>query len=111
MRILVIGGAGYIGSMLVSALLEKGHHVHVLDILRYKQKALLHLCHNKNFDITVGDFRDTELVKRLAPNYDMLIILAALVGAEMCDLCPHEAQATNADAVRDLIDSPSRTVI
>ena len=75
MNILVIGGAGYIGSMLVPNLLDEGHSVHVLDILRYKQKALLQLCHNKRFDITIGDFRDTELVKSMVPKYDVVIIL------------------------------------
>ena len=105
MNILVVGGAGYIGSMLTPRLLENGHKVHVVDILRYKQKPLLDLCHRPDFDFTMGDFRDTKLIESLLPKYDFVIMLAALVGMDMCDKYPHEAQSTNADAVRHLIAS------
>ncbi|MCF7838894.1 MAG: NAD(P)-dependent oxidoreductase [Candidatus Marinimicrobia bacterium] len=102
-RILVTGGAGYIGSVLVPALLAQGHAVTVLDNFRYGQASLLDCCQAENLAIVRGDVRDESLVRRLAAAADVILPLACLVGAPLCAQAPQEAQAVNADAIRLLL--------
>ena len=80
-HILVTGGAGYIGSVLSERLLEAGHQVTVIDSLAYGQNSLFHLCANPRFEFIRGDARDEELVRRAMKTADVLIPLAAVVGA------------------------------
>ncbi|MGD9536750.1 MAG: NAD-dependent epimerase/dehydratase family protein [Alphaproteobacteria bacterium] len=98
-RILVTGGAGYLGSIMVPALLEAGHHVVVLDNFMYRQTSLNHLCANPNFDVVRGDARDEMLVSSLSKRVDMVVPLAALVGAPLCDADKTGAVSVNRDAV------------
>ncbi|HEV8541258.1 MAG TPA: NAD(P)-dependent oxidoreductase [Verrucomicrobiae bacterium] len=102
MRILITGGAGYIGSVLTPALLAEGHEVTVLDNFMLKQATLLDCCHYPNFQVVRGDCRDETLVKKLVAKADLIIPLAALVGAPMCNLDRMAAQTTNYDAVKML---------
>lgn len=101
-RVLVTGGAGYIGSVLVPMLLEKNHEVIVIDDFIYGQMPLLECCHNKKFTLVRGDVRNEELIddifERWMPDY--VIPLAAIVGAKACDNNPDAAQTTNVDAIK-----------
>ena len=84
MRILVTGGAGYIGSMLVPALLGRGWQVTVLDTFAAGEPFLAQSCVDPNFDAVRGDCRDMRVVEPLAKQADVIIPLAALVGAPLC---------------------------
>jgi nucleoside-diphosphate-sugar epimerase len=113
LRILVTGGAGYIGSVLTPALLAAGHHVTVVDSLLFGQTTLLDCCRYDTFDVVNGDARDERLMRELAPRADVVIPLAALVGAPLCDADPIGATTTNRDAVRTLcrLLSPGQSII
>lgn len=100
---LVTGGAGYIGSVLVPMLLAEGHRVTVLDSFLYGQATLLDCCHDPNLQIVRGEARDEGLLKRLVPEADVLIPLACLVGAPLCDKRPVEAKTVNLDAVEAIV--------
>ena len=99
-RVLITGGAGYLGSILSEHLLSKGYHVTVLDNLIYGEQSLFHLCANPDFDFVFGDGRNESLVASLVSKADILIPLAAIVGAPGCDLDPHMATSVNLDAIR-----------
>lgn len=83
-KILVTGGAGYIGSILVPELLKLGHKVTVLDNFMFGQNALLECCAYEHFDVFRGDARDESILKPLLQKHDYIIPLAALVGAPLC---------------------------
>lgn len=105
MKILIPGGAGYIGSTLTSLLLDKGFEVIVIDNFMYHQSSLNHLCYHSNFTIVKGDLRDRETMSSLVSWADVIILLAALVGAPLCYKDPFTATAVNHDATIDLIRS------
>ena len=98
-NVLVTGGAGYIGSVLVPELLALGHRVTVLDNFMYNQNSLAHICHNPRFEVFNGDASDETIVKSLAKRADVVIPLAALVGAPACDRDPIGARRINYEAV------------
>lgn len=108
MKTLIIGGAGYIGSVLTDRLASAGYEVMVIDNLRYKQKPLLNLCHISVFNFQLVDFRDIQQVNALAQKADCIIVLAAIVGAEQCDASPYDARTTNLDAVVNLCKNLSK---
>lgn len=101
-KILVTGGAGYLGSILCERLLAAGHRVTVVDNFMFGQATLLHLCSNPALDIIRGDARDTSLMRKVVADHDVIIPLAALVGAPLCDRDPHAATAVNFEAIRDI---------
>jgi nucleoside-diphosphate-sugar epimerase len=103
MKVLVTGGAGYIGSVLVPMLLESGHDVTVLDNFMYQQATLLDCCHRTNLSIVRGDVRDNKLVARLAEPADVLIPLACLTGAPLCSQIPDEAKSIIVDALKAML--------
>ncbi|MAV88625.1 MAG: hypothetical protein CMM67_10315 [Rhodospirillaceae bacterium] len=107
-NILVTGGAGYLGSIMVPQLLGMGHSVTVLDNFMFSQNSLAHICSNINFRMTRGDVRDISTLKPLVRMADIIIPLAALVGAPMCDNDSIGAKTTNVDAVNSLIGLMSR---
>jgi nucleoside-diphosphate-sugar epimerase len=107
-RILVTGGAGYIGSILVGRLLASGYSVTVLDNLMFKQRSLLAFCRESNFDFVFGDSRDERLLTHLIPKHDVIIPLAALVGAKLCDRDPASAESVNHQAILSLLKLRSR---
>ena len=98
-NILVTGGAGYLGSIMVPDLLNAGHKVMVLDNFMYRQTSLNHVCHNPNFRVVKGDIRVESTVAPLIQKADIVIPLAALVGAPICSLDPVGATTINHDAI------------
>src|SRR3989344_2252955 len=113
MKVLVTGGAGYIGSTLVPKLLEKGAKVTVIDNFFYKQNSLLDVCYNPKLTIVRGDVRDEKLMASLLKEQDFIIPLACLVGAPLCDKFPQEAKAINLDAIKLILKlrSPRQKII
>lgn len=107
-NILVTGGAGYIGSLLVPALLAQGHKVTVLDNLLYRQFSLGQVCADPNFDVIRGDIRDERLMTELLPRFDVIVPLAALVGAPLCQQDPVAAETVNRDAPLAMLKKLSR---
>ncbi|MDM8554084.1 NAD(P)-dependent oxidoreductase [Desulfococcaceae bacterium HSG7] len=97
-KILITGGAGYIGSILVPALLQDGHKVTVLDNLMYDQVPLLDCCSNSEFNFIKGDICDYSLVNGLLPKFDIIIPLAAIVGAPACKINPTVTKLVNYEA-------------
>jgi nucleoside-diphosphate-sugar epimerase len=112
-HVLVTGAAGYLGSVLCERLLGVGCRVTTVDNLMYRQRSLFHLCGNSNFDFVFGDVRDKNLMGRLVKKADVLIPLAALVGAPACDRDPWLAKSVNLEAVRLLngLRSPGQLVV
>jgi nucleoside-diphosphate-sugar epimerase len=107
-RILVTGGAGYLGSVLVPALLDRGFAVTVVDNFMWGQDSLAAVCHHPQFSIVRGDVRSQETMKPLLREADIIIPLAARVGAPLCDQDPAAATATNLTAIADMLDAVSR---
>lgn len=108
MRIVVTGGGGYIGSVLVPGLLARGHEVVVLDTFAAGDTFLAMCCANPKFDAVRGDARDMSVVKPLIAKADVVIPLAALVGAPLCARDQIGAVSLNRDAIVDLTQCLSR---
>ncbi len=104
MRILVTGGAGYVGSTLVPALLDLGHRVRVLDSLKFGGSGLLPCCQNRFFELQQGDVCNPGDVERALDGVDAIIHLAAIVGYPACKKEPHVAQATNVEGTKLLLE-------
>ena len=102
MNVLITGGAGYIGSVLTPTLLQAGHRVTVLDNFMFQQQSLADCCQYDTFEVVRGDCRDESLIKGLLREADLVIPLAALVGAPLCAKDPIAAETTNRDAVRTI---------
>lgn len=98
-NILVTGGAGYLGSIMVPDLLAAGHKVTVLDNFMFKQTSLNHCAYHPNFSVVKGDIRTEATMAPLMKSADVIIPLAALVGAPLCSLDPVGATTTNHDAI------------
>jgi nucleoside-diphosphate-sugar epimerase len=113
MRILITGGAGYLGSIMVGHLLEAGHSITVVDSLQHNTPSLQHYCADKRFDFIRGDSRDEALIKRCVKDADVIIPLAADVGVQACDRDPQHAKSTNFDAIVMLLKlrSPKQLVV
>jgi len=109
MKILVTGGAGYVGSVLVSALLKEGHVVTVIDNFMYAQNSLLECCGDDNFTVVRGDARDRRLLKDALKKADAIFPLACLTGAPACSKNPEGAKTTNLDAVNMILELRSRS--
>ena len=113
MKILITGGAGYVGSVLVPHLLAAGHEVTVLDNFLFGQATLLDYCHNEKFHVVRGDCRDESIVRPLMAKTDAVIPLAALVGAPMCKADQVAALTTNQHAIEMLcrLASPAQWIL
>lgn len=110
-NILVTGGAGYLGSTMVPDLLAAGHKVTVLDSFMFKQASLNHVCHHPNFTVVKGDIRVEKTVAPLLKKADIVIPLAALVGAPLCNLDPVGATTINHDAIALMLKRLSKEQI
>ncbi|MBI5448480.1 MAG: NAD(P)-dependent oxidoreductase [Gammaproteobacteria bacterium] len=112
-NILVTGGAGYIGSTLVPELLMQGHRVTVLDNFMYKQNSLSHVCYHPQFSVMRGDIRIKSTMAAVLKEADIVIPLAALVGAPLCKQDPVTATSVNRDAILMMLDllQPSQKIL
>jgi nucleoside-diphosphate-sugar epimerase len=113
MKILLTGGAGYIGSTLTQDLLDRGYEVKVLDNFMFGQASLNHLCRYSRLRVVNGDVRDRKLMAGLMSDADVIIPLAALVGAPLCARDPFGATSINRDSVLTMLElkSPSQRVL
>ena len=100
MDVLITGGSGYLGSIMAERMLAEGYNVTVVDSLRFQQNSLFHLCANSNFEFVHGDVRDEGLMTRLVGKADVIVPLAAVVGAPACAQDPWLTREVNVDAVR-----------
>jgi len=98
-KILVTGGAGYVGSILVPELLNKGHQVTVIDNFMYNQPSLAAVVSNPNLELVFADVRDYATVKKYIVAADVVIPLAAIVGAPACAKDPLTASSINKDSI------------
>ena len=110
-KILVTGGAGYIGSILVRQLLEKGYNVRVIDSLKWGGESLHDVMNNKNFEFFKGDIRNRKDVKVALEGVKSVIHLAAIVGDPACSKFSDEAKQTNWDASINLFEECEKTDI
>ena len=99
-KILITGGGGYIGSMLSTDLINLGHKVTVIDLLKYDKGSLDHLYINQSFTFINGDARNKNIIKRYIKNHEYIIPLAGLVGAPLCEKNKKDAISTNLDAIK-----------
>jgi nucleoside-diphosphate-sugar epimerase len=104
MKLLITGGAGYLGSVITQKLLETGYEVVVIDKLIFNQLSLLPHTSNPNFKFVYGDVRDTELLKKLVDECDIIIPLAAIVGFPACDADPKLAYEINFEQIKNIVD-------
>jgi nucleoside-diphosphate-sugar epimerase len=112
-RVLVTGAAGYLGSILCEHLLARGYRVHGIDTMMYGVPSLFHLCANPGFTFERGDARDEALIKRALKDADVIVPLAAIVGAPACDRDPLLATSINFTAIAQLnaLRSPSQRLV
>ena len=108
MKVLVTGGAGYIGSTLCQFLLEKNYEVTVVDIFNFGQNSLCHFNSNKKFNVEKIDVRDLGKMKTLYNSHDIIVPLAALVGAPLCSLKYQEAEEINFTSLKNMTQELSK---
>jgi len=106
-KILVTGGAGYLGSTMIPILLKHGFNVIVFDSLIFNQTSLLDCCADKNFQFVQGDICNYSLVNKLISKSDIIIPLAAIVGAPACKRNPSLTRMVNYDAHMNIIENIS----
>jgi len=104
-KVLITGGAGYLGSTLTEVLLDNGYHVDVLDNLLYEQTSLLHLCSHKNFRFINTDVTYFKFLKTIVSAYDVVIPLAAIVGGPACDKNKELATKVNFEQIKCIVDN------
>ena len=105
MKILITGGAGYIGSTLTDLLLFNNHEVTVIDNLMYDQISLLHVCNNKKFKLIHGNVMDYVTNPEFINGFDIIIPLAAIVGASACDKHKYLATEVNLNQIKHIVDN------
>jgi nucleoside-diphosphate-sugar epimerase len=112
-RVLVTGGAGYIGAILVPSLLDRGYSVTVIDNFMFRQPSLAACCAHPDFEVINGDVRNESLIAEQAKRADIVIPLAAYVGAPLCVRDPVGGTTTNRDAQKSLLGllSPEQWVL
>lgn len=103
MRVLITGGAGYIGSVLSETLLAAGHRVLVLDNLSHGQPGPLHLAGNPDYEFVYGDARDKDTLTTVLAGADVIVPAAGVIGAPACERDPQLAQSLNYEAIRLLL--------
>ncbi len=108
MKILINGGAGYIGSVLTGHLLKAGHQVTILDNLIFGQRSLFGYCPDPNFEFVFGDCRNADTMRPLMAKADAVIHLAAVVGAPACDRDVDYATTLNLGSVKTLAELASK---
>ena len=104
MRIVVTGGAGFIGSALVPRLLAGGHHVHVVDNLMFGAGSLLPMFINPLFSFQEGDVTNAQTMKKALQGADVVVHLAGLVGYPLCKKLPEQAVTVNVTGTQVVLD-------
>jgi len=107
-KVLITGGAGYIGSKLATSLINKNYQVTIIDCLKFSSKSLNHLFSKKNFKFIKDDVRNKKIMKSLIKKNDFIIPLAALVGAPLCEKNKKEAIAVNLNSIKFLMKNVSK---
>ena len=110
-NVLITGGIGYIGSLLSDTLVNLGYNVTVVDNLFFKKNTIGHLFIKKNFNFIFDDVRNEQLIKSLISTNDIIIPLACLVGAPLCDKFPKDAQEVNQDTIIKMLKLKSKDQI
>lgn len=108
-KILVTGGAGYIGSVLVPELLRAENEVTVIDNFMHRETSLAAVCADPRFKIVRGDVRCKKTMTPLIKEADVIIPLAALVGAPLCKRDPLAAESVNRDAIKMMVKMLSKS--
>jgi len=103
-KVLITGGAGYLGSVLTEVLLGKGYQVTVLDNLIYKQTSVSPFSYNKNFKFILGDVTDNSILRPLVESHDVIIPLAAIVGMPACKAQPELTVKVNYEQVKNITE-------
>jgi nucleoside-diphosphate-sugar epimerase len=111
MKILVTGGAGYLGSIMVGELLKRNYDITVVDNFMYNQNSLSTYFAEQNFKVIQGDVRDSNLMKSEVSKADVIIPLAAIVGAPACDMDPIAATSINKTAIFEMLKLVSNNQI
>jgi len=112
-KVLVTGGAGFVGSTLVGMLLKKGYYVRVIDNLMYSGEGLMEYIRNYNFEFINGDITDINNARTAVEGMDVIIHLAAIVGFPACKQNPVLAKSVNVDGTRiiEQVRSKSQLII
>ena len=112
-KVLITGGAGYLGSVLTEVLLSEGYFVTVLDSLVYKQMSLTTFCYNPNFEFVLGDVRDYNLLAKLVQSHDIVIPLAAIVGMPACKKDTQLTVDVNLHQIKNIVEflQPSQKLL
>jgi nucleoside-diphosphate-sugar epimerase len=105
MKVLVTGGAGYIGSTLVPMLLAEGNQIRVVDALLHGGESLLGCLGHPAFEFVRGDLTETGVVMRAVAGIEAVVHLAAIVGDPACARQPGRAHAVNLEASLALLDA------
>lgn len=103
LNILITGGAGYVGTALITLLLKKGYGVTVLDSLRFGGDPLIPFFSNKKFNFIKGDVRNAKDVKKSLEGIDLVVHLAAIVGFPACRKDPELSRDINVNGTRNLV--------
>lgn len=103
-KILITGGAGYLGSVITDLLLQDFREITILDNMMYNQTSLINFAHHKNFNFIHGDVRDRELLEKLVLENDVIIPLAAIVGFPACERDKELATQINYEHVKFICD-------
>ncbi|MCW8128837.1 MAG: NAD(P)-dependent oxidoreductase [Planctomycetota bacterium] len=104
-KILVTGGAGYIGSVLTPMLLDAGHRVTIYDNIMYGAQPLLSFCGHRNLELVKGDVREADAVAKAVKGHDWIVHLAAIVGYPACAADPLRANSVNVEGTRNIVKS------
>ena len=110
MKVLITGAAGYIGSKLTSKLFSLGLKLTCLDNLMFGQNNSF-ILNNKNINFIKGDVRDKNLIKSIVKKFDLIIPLAAIVGAPLCSKMPKETEEINFESIKYLVQNLSKNQI
>jgi nucleoside-diphosphate-sugar epimerase len=111
MKVLITGGAGYIGTALTSLLLQEGHCVVVFDSLLHGVDALLPFFRNPNFEFILGDVRDADALRCAAKGVDAIVHLAAIVGLPACKAYPFDATSVNVDGSKNVLAATDKRIV
>ena len=107
-KILITGGAGYVGAALTPYLLEKGHKISVIDLMIYGSEVLQN---HKNLNIIQGDIRDQDLLNKILPSHDVVIHLACISNDPSFELNPQLGKSINLDAFAPLVEISKKNKI